>query len=331
MLRLFKNSHPLILIFIPILSGITAFSNFPQKIDIAHAQENIGISTYLIKFIAESGITYLLPLTTFVLLILLSLLLIRLDFTLNFSGQRNFLTPLIFLILTGFSKSDELLIPVLISLLALVPVFFLLNNSNRKDFAADEYFKAGILTALSACFYPKYAWYLIFIFLSLLTIRPMIWREWAAVVMGFITPYLIIFPVIFMISGTVPVKNFTIIPDFYGLTIPKNHSFFSLFLILDFVLLIIISIYFLFRQYPSLNILKRKIFRLFFFFFIFAWIINFLSNQMNIESMISAAIPVSFLISYYFMGTKKKIFSEILFDLFIALFIGSQIFTQICF
>ncbi len=329
MLRLFKSNHPIILIFIPILSGFISFHKLPKTADFTSRQANLGISELVLQIITNSGIPVLLPLSVFILLILISWIIIRLDMALNFTEQKNYMNPLFFLILTRFSNSPEALFSVLTGLLFILWIFFQILKTNRKDFAGDEYFKSGFLTAMAAIFYPKFAWYLVFVLISLLIFRPMIWREWVAVFLGFINPYIILFLIFFMSIGRLPIENYFDIPNFSATIFPKNNMLFSNFLAFYFIILIAVSASFLFRKYPNLNILKRKFFHLFTIFFILSWIIYFISTKPIIESLIPAAISVSFIISYYFTGTKKKIIPEIIFDLFLIIFLASLIFPQI--
>jgi hypothetical protein len=315
MLRFFKSSHPAALLLIPLLAAFNAFSENLTTVEESFSY-NLGITGVLLNLIPVGLQHTFFPIIVFILLIVISALLIRLDTVLGLSEKKNYLAPTIFLLLGIFPVPNPFLISILLGIIVFLPSLIPIYLSNRKDFAVNDYFHVGSFFALSAIFCPVFLIFILFPFTALLIIRPLIWNEWMSVVFGFVGIYILFFFVMYLSSGTIHAEQFLFVPKFSGFRLTLFDTFYYASQAILMTVLSVVSIFFLLRKYNTLNILRRKMFQLFFFAFVLSFI-AFSTNNFEIEILLAGAIPLSFLFTYYFVSVKKSKIVEILFILMV--------------
>lgn len=104
------------------------------------------------------------------------------------TSKTNYL-PAFFYILLAFSSTTKNIIePILLANLFLLPSLYFLINSYRQDYALAEFFKAGLFMGLASFFCIHYIVVFPLSFISLIILRAFNWREWSVLLLGLITP-----------------------------------------------------------------------------------------------------------------------------------------------
>jgi hypothetical protein len=104
------------------------------------------------------------------------------------SSKTNYL-PAFFYIMFAFSASTKNIIePILVANLFILPSLYFLINSYRQDYALSEFFKAGVFMGLASFFCIHYIVVFPLSLLSLIILRPFNWREWSVLLIGLVTP-----------------------------------------------------------------------------------------------------------------------------------------------
>jgi hypothetical protein len=97
--------------------------------------------------------------------------------------------PAFFYILFAFSASTKNIIePILVANLFILPSLYFLINSYRQDYALAEFFKAGVFMGLASFFCIHYIVVFPLSLFALIILRPFNWREWTILLIGILTP-----------------------------------------------------------------------------------------------------------------------------------------------
>jgi len=104
------------------------------------------------------------------------------------TSKTNYL-PAFFYILFSFSATNKNIVePILLANLFVLPALYFLINSYRQDYALTEFFKAGICMGLASFFCIHYIVVFPLSFIALIILRPFNWREWSILLIGLLTP-----------------------------------------------------------------------------------------------------------------------------------------------
>jgi hypothetical protein len=239
--------------------------------------------------------------------------------------QSSYFPAFFFILLASCRTSLISLYPTLFACLFLVLAMRRLAASYKKDKALSEVFDAGLFIGIASLFYIPLVVFVLFLWIAILTIRSLIWREWVAALIGFIIPfgfalayhYLFLTPQIFWHD------ELSIVESNYR----KSWSFnWEEWFMLLAVIGISIASFWLFVNKMSDNVVKaQKIWALMLWFVFFALVSVFISPQRDARSLVILALPVSFIFSNYFLKAKSSIWPEFLF-LCLVVTIGLSLF-----
>jgi hypothetical protein len=273
--------------------------------------------TFVMKYLTNiimSGIIALL------LIILQAFYLVYINKVYNFISQRTFLTSLLFVLISSAFLNLHYLHPAIIAnifiLLTIVEIF----SSYRKPKVYKESFNAGFLIAVAGLFYVNANFLIFFVFVSLMILHSFNWREWFAVILGFVTPYLI---TLFLYYYTDSWSELQLISkaifEYHSpkLIWPLSYYIFSGIL----SAIAIISIFKLSTSYSNNKISTRNYFSLFTILLIFVFSIFLVVPFASIELIVILAIPISYLMANYYLSSANKWVQEITFVLLLTSFI----------
>ncbi|HRG59792.1 MAG TPA: hypothetical protein PK323_12605 [Bacteroidia bacterium] len=209
--------------------------------------------------------------------------------------------------------------PLLFSNFFILLALFKIGLSYRVEEAFSSIFDASFFIAISSLFYfPSIIIYPL-IWVTLIVIRPFVWREWIISMIGLILPYVFVIVYYFWTDKV----NFLLYDKIF---FPSSDSLLTLsnqrptFVAVASMLLLLMafSILTLLKGWPVNTILSRN------FLVVLFWLLglSLLSYSMapvfNITYLSIAAIPLSVFIANYFLMTKFKWISEIIFLLFLS-------------
>lgn len=315
-ISIFKNNQPLSIILLSIVMIVLWIPSFQITTSIPY---NNTMPLY--EFYAR-GANNIPSLHHFMALILIVSEAILLNYILNkfdIMVKKTAMPAIFYCLLMSCCKPLTHFYPLLFSNFFILLALFKIGLSYRVDEAFSTIFDASFFIATASLFYfPSIIIYPL-IWVTLIVIRPFIWREWVISVIGLLLPYLFIVVFYFCTDRL----NFFLYDKIF---FPSSDSLLTLsnqrvsFIVVAVMLLLflLLSVSTLLKGWPVNTILSRN------FLVVLFWLLglSILSYSMapvfNITYLAIAAIPLSVFISNYFLMTKRNWIAEIFFILFLV-------------
>ena len=325
MLKFFKNKNPLFLLLIPALSVLLLYLTNKTAAPATEDLSKSFLSQLIFPLIpAEAnrlldlGLTFLF-LNTFLFFILYFINSKR--FVLSNNFLYGFMVFFILAIMTHHVRFTE---AIIINGLLIGSLFFLIQAS-KKTPAPFPYFNAAFFVSLASLFNIKLIFFLLLIPAAIIIFRQGSFKELWASLIGILLPYWLFLGFHFYFKGTWLPE-----PDLFGqLTTIEFIDFQSLKAetpaLIYVVFLLLISSSFIFSKFRSLNTNHRLHFVLFFFSFILSVLIIILNAEQWYMLLPFIAFLAGIPISFYLNNGRRKIFQEIVFDLFLLFIIFTHI------
>jgi hypothetical protein len=241
----------------------------------------------------------------------------------NILGKSGFLGALFYIVASSVFAPFLFLSPPLFCNFFLLYVLHKILSEYKNPDSISSMFDLGLIIALGTLIYFPFVLFLLFLWLSLIILRPFNWREWLSVIIGFIT-------VIFFL-GVYYFWNERLL-DFYEIWRPLANTFPLIIKIqiTDYIVLFpIVACLLLGIGYIRQNFFKsfvhvRKTFQLLFFLFIIAGLSFYLKTDFRINHFLLCVIPVATVLAYYFASAKIKWIYETLFIVLISFVVYFQ-------
>ncbi|MGF1583742.1 MAG: hypothetical protein ACFCUM_00345 [Bacteroidales bacterium] len=230
------------------------------------------------------------------------------------------LFPAFFFILIVSSYDDlHRLHPALIALLFFLPALDKILASYKTEGLSTNYFEATFLLGAGSLFYFNLIYFILIVWIALLVLRPVIWREWVLSIMGILTPWFF-----FLVYDYLTTESIDRTVDLFVVNITTGYELMLVFIphmifmgILLF--LIILASRKVIISMAKMRVLTRKIYVLFFWIFLVGLSAWFILETANIELIVLVAVPVSFLLSNYMLSINSAFWSNfILWSLIVA-------------
>jgi len=238
---------------------------------------------------------------------------------------RTLLPTGLFILLAGSIKELHSLHPVYFAIPFLLFAFNRMFDAYGKKTLHSNAFDTGFLLSVGSLFYFN----LIFLFpallISLILInREFSWRDLVLITLGLVLPWTFAF---FYYLG------FDKIPEFVEVIgqniLTDNNHIKENIAVLSYLgliaLLLIIGTIRIIRQFDEKKISTRNYYTTFFFVFLFASLTLVLVPAVSYETTVILAVPLSFLLSNFFVSLRRSFWGELL---FLAL-AGSIIYLQL--
>jgi hypothetical protein len=189
MLKSFANNQPLVLVFVPllVLAHLTLDIYFPTFEGLAVGQENLWKIDFnqMSTALSRSGAF---------LMVSANAVLINYVFnTHEFFERNNYLPSLVYVLLVFMFpmslRLGEDLIGHTFFMLAVHYFFNVKQNVN----ATNTTFLCGLFIGFAATFLPVYIYFLPIVWLGVISIRPLIWREFFLPIVGAMAPLMWVF------------------------------------------------------------------------------------------------------------------------------------------
>jgi hypothetical protein len=324
MIKLFRdlNSYNfIILIILLYVLRIGLFINTP--IDI-----NTGFSFFgqriLIKDVNTPLVSPLTNITLAGLVVFIQALLFnRIVNIYNVLGKSTLLPALIYVVASSVFTPFLFLSPPLVCNFFILFIVYRILSSQKNQNLISTMFDLGMLTAIGTIFYFPFIVMILILFIALIIFRPFNWREWVAVLIGYI--------VIVFLLGVYYLWNDSL-GSFYAIWRPlvSNVPVFIRINVQDYIVLLPITVTLIlgfiqlrenfFRSYIQV----RKTFQLLFFVVLITIMSFYLNPAYRINHFHLCVIPVSILMAYYFLHATKRWFYESLFLLITGFIIYFQ-------
>lgn len=313
--KLFKSNHPYVIFLIPVLGivlWIPTLFNTPFNFPALEQSQNTQLFEWLVFYVKPYPKASAMLALLF--LVLQSLILIRLNFKHIFIENKTYLPSVLFVIFGSSVVALQQLHPALVSNFFLLWALDKALVIDKGQNSIKRYFESGFFLGLGALIYPNIYVFMPVIWLTLLILQNSRWRDWTSSIIGFASPVLIYFSILFL-NG----KHAIGFGNFYHLIINKSAviSFSTLSFIPIAVLAALFIISFLagLRYIGIKKINTRKYFMFFVWFLIVTVLIRYFVPTVGLESLYMAAIPVSVIFALFYTESRSKWIKEVFFTL----------------
>lgn len=313
-LRLARSTQPYILILLMLAVGVmwftvsikTNYCNIP----------NISIYRWIDHLSEDTGL--LARFTGLASLLLMASLVIQLNTKFLFVGQRSYLPGILFLLLSLLFYKTQHFHPIFWAGILLLLALDRLISTYRYDNLSYQVFDAAFLIGLAATFYPPLFFLLLFLLLTLPILRPFYWREWVMVFIGMAIPFYFTFAILYLFDKPESNHFFSTYIDLLTFSCHKLQTSTTTSIVLSFVaLILLVAILHLLRMMGNIKILARKSYYIFFLLIIHLAMLYWLVPQVGNEIFILLAIPVSYIMAFYFQSARYTRLMLILFDILV--------------
>ena len=318
LLRFFKSNSIGPILFLPLLATLLWSDIFMitdnNFVPLPYSMPAYALVMKILPNIIVSGVAALL------LIIIQAFYLVYINKVYNFISQRTYLTSILFVLISSAFLNLHYLHPAIIAnifvLLTLVEIF----SSYRQPKVYKASFNSGFFIAMGGLFYVNANFLILFVFLSLMVLHSFNWREWFSAILGFITPYIITLFLYYYFDRWTDLGltlNAIIHHQSLKLVWPLSYYVFSGILFHTGIL----SIFNISTTYSNNKISTRNYFTLFTILLIIISGIFLIVPFASIELIVISAIPLSYLISNYYLSKANRWAQEISFFLLLVSFI----------
>jgi hypothetical protein len=319
-LRAFKSGKPALLIFIPVLTGLLWLKYFilPQPGEMAFEPNPMPLYKWVLILLEGQHVAG--KLLTIGLLVFIGLWLSRLNTKFILLQQRSYLPAVIYILLVSSYLPLQRLNPAVFAALFLVFSIEIIFDSYKKVGLALEFFMASFLVALASMFYARSAFLMLVVWTGLSLLRTFHWREWMLTFLGFLTPYIFLFSWYYL-SGQDLGGNWEEIR--YNFAHDRDTGYINAWYLVFYgylLLTILLASSKMLGTYQGLKIYIRKFFRLNFWIFVFVLSTFLIIYSRAIEMLYFLAIPISYILTYYFINVRTRLAGEIIFGLLLAVY-----------
>ncbi|MBQ3657268.1 MAG: hypothetical protein II956_10565 [Bacteroidales bacterium] len=322
--QLKQNGIESVIISFLIIAVMIVSMFYPKTVQYIGTPEN---GTLLFNTLYEKCFDGITPLTQIISLLLIAFEIILVAvMNLNHELTRAKSTFFI-LILSVVSLSYiplNTLLPEQIANIFITLGFIKVLSSHSVEKAEFMFFDAGLFFGLAALFCIPAAFILIIGIVALLVYRPYRFNEFAVHLIGFFTPILFYLSGYYYFEGTIqPVLDCTLESlqktSYKSLTNNEMISF-GMYLVM-----IVTASVLILQEYPKYNLFASRTYRMFFIFFILVLILT-VSPYFNLQIMRLSVMPLTMLYVtvFYKLSSKPTLFAEIVFTIFIAIYVGAQ-------
>ncbi len=303
LLNYFKSNRTSIIFLLPLIA-LLLWSNifWEQKSSFIPLEPQMPAYALLMSWIPNGIISDLIAL---VLIVAQGFYLIYINQVYNFISNKTYLTGILFVLISGAYINLHYLHPAIIANAFILQTIVELFSSYRKQRAYKVSFNSGFYIALASLFYINAGVLILFVFIGLSVLHTFNWREWFIVLIGFITPYIITSGILVGLDLWMPFTE-TLSAIFY--TSSPKFSWSLSYHIFVMVLSIIgfISVFKLSSTYTNNKVSTRSYFYLLIVLLLMLIAVFLIVPFASIELIIPVAIPLSYLLTNYYLSDGNK-------------------------
>lgn len=328
LLRLFKGTGPGVIFLIIItlmLVWVSAFIKLNNPFSLYFDLEPMPLYGVISDIIGTNA----LPGTILSVLLIsfMAFLIVNLNTTLFFINERTFLPAVLFILLSGIFPQYQLLNPVFIAAVFLMLAIRRIMDAYRIQGTAYNFFDAAVLISIGSLFYAGLLWFELLVIIGIVILRTGNIKEIVISFIGLVTPYVIIFSVYYVLGKDLKYLVSLIEYNFFGRSDYYLFSRLTIVALIFLALSIITGIGYLLTVMNSKKIKSRKTFLILLWTLLISLVVYFAMPSVSVEIMPIVAIPVSYIMSHYFIFIRKKLVPEIIFSLYFVFIILIQIWS----
>ncbi len=262
---------------------------------------------------------------TLLLVSLMAFQIVNLNNTLFFINKSTFLPAVIYILFSGLFPQYQLLNPAIFGAMFLMLAIRRIMDAYRVQGTAHSFFDAGILIGTGSLFYANLIWFGLLVIIGISLLRTLDVKEITISVIGLITPYILTFGIYYVLGYDL--SNLWSVIDYNLFGKPEIYVFTPLtiaaLIFAGFNLLV--SIVYLLMVMNTKKIKSRKTFYMLLWILLISLVIYFFQPSVSVEIVWIAAIPVSYLLTHYFLFVKKNLIPDMFFSVFLILIFLIQV------
>ncbi|NQU55183.1 MAG: hypothetical protein HQ522_21910 [Bacteroidetes bacterium] len=281
-----------------------------------------------VLFASINNITENLPFVqvvlSLVMVILIAVIVQVVNDRFSFIRVRTKLPATLFIVIVSGFTQLHTLHPVFLAAIFLLLAIYSLFDTFEKTKPYPNIFNAGFLVGVGTLFYFNLVVLLpaFFIGITVLT-KENRWRGFIILLIGFFGPFIFAFTYAILTEQTLEMlKTFE-----ENIVTPVNHFRANIplhGLLSVLILITLTSSIKILQQYDSKKVSTRKYFTFFLMLFLFSMLSFAFIPATSQEMLVIVAIPLTYLISNFFVFMKSRFWSEFLFILLLAIVIFMQ-------
>lgn len=262
--------------------------------------------------------------TALIFMILLAFLILKLNVQYAFIRGKTFLPPILFVLITSGMPALHAMHPVYPAALFLILSIDRIFSSYDKETIHSNAFDSGIFLAIGSLFYLSMIFFFPFLWFGFIIVKQKVnWREYILTTLGFLLPWAAAFAY-YLVSGQTDDLLRIIELNIASPQVFLRENLPIQIYIGYLVLLTLLGSFFLLSQYDAKKISSRKYFMAFFWIFLISTVLIIVNPAVSQEIIIILAIPLTYLISNYFIFMKRQFWGE----LFLYLLVAAVVFLQ---
>ena len=325
MIKQFRSINPVNII---LLAGMTLllrtgiFINLPERVSI----DFIEPFTRFLVPLPENTFPVLtnIYIAAF-LLFVQSLIFNRIINSYNLLGKSTYLPALTFISAGSLFQPFLILSPALFCNFLLLWMIEKFLSIYKRNEVGSVMYDLGMMVGLGTLIYFPFIAMLPVLWISLIIFRPFNWRDWVAVIIGFMT--------IFFFLGVFYYWNDSL-DQFYRIWLPLASKFptnlrinlYDTLVLLPVLGILILGFVQLQKNFFRSVVHLRKSFQLLFFLFVTALVSFYLKQDLSLYHFLLCAPPVAVLMAYYFVHASQRWLYESIYGVLVAGIIYFQVF-----
>ncbi len=261
-------------------------------------------------------------------MLLLGYMLIRIGARYVLLEIRSFMPALFFIIFSAALPETRQVSPALVGSVFYLFSFAILFDVSDKPADTYSVFTAGIVLAVGSMFYLKLIWFLPLIWISLVTLRTVTWRELLYPVIAYLLLALFLFTWYLGVMG-----NGAQFMEVIGKNLAFERSYdqvfhswhFSVFIFYGFFLLLVFvaSIYMI-NRFQSKKTVVQDIYQVLFYMFIAGIVFFAVVSRFEPASLVYFTFPVSYMLSNFFHRKRGHWTHELIMWIIVGLLVYVQ-------
>lgn len=310
MVRFFKHYSPAVAVVILLLS---IFFWFPSGLSAAeqvagHARPYDLLFGWIFTFGGNKVLQYL---AGFVGALVMATAMVQLNIRYFFLCERSYLPAFFLLTITGSFGFVHSISPVHILCICVLAILFKILATYRYEGVAYPLLDSGAIMLVVAVFYSPAILFVPVVWTIQLVIRPFRWKEIIFVLLGIIIPGLLVAGILYVSGSNAMEVYFNNFRPGLSLEIAFT-GIEKVFLGVMLVFFILASIHIL-SSITSRKMHARRVFQVLFVLFVFCILVFLTIPVFTAELVLLAAVPISFLLSDFFIYNSKRRIVRILF------------------
>ncbi len=243
----------------------------------------------------------------------------------NLLGKSTYLPALLYLSAGSLFAPFLILSPAIFCNILMLWMIEKFLSIYKRDQVSSVMYDLGMIVAVGTLIYFPFIAMLPVLWISLIIFRPFNWREWLAIVTGFIT--------IFFFLAVFYYWNDSL-DKFYQIWLPLaskfptnfNINYYDTLVLIPVAVILILGFFQLQKNFFRSVVQLRKSFQLLFFVFLTGLISFYLKEDLRLYHFLLCAPPAAVLMAYYFVHATQRYVYESLYVVLVAGIIYFQVF-----